>query len=176
MASVDIIIPNYNYARFLPACGESVPSQDVRPLRILIIDDASTDDSVGVAEALAARAPRDRARLPREDPGAAASFNEGIDLARRGCVDDPLLRRPVERRRAPPVGALEANPTAVLAFDPQIPQEYRAERWPVAAATWQLVDNPAFLRPEFSHAGARPRLWLLLLGQPSSSAPPSAAT
>ena len=49
MASVDIIIPNYNYARFLPACVESVLAQDVRPLRILIIDNASTDDSVAVA-------------------------------------------------------------------------------------------------------------------------------
>ena len=55
------------------------------------------------------------------------------------------------------VGALEANPTAVLAFGPETnTDEYRAERWPVAAATWQLVDNPAFLRRSFRTLGLGP--------------------
>lgn len=58
MASVDVIIPNYEYGRFLRDCVTSVLRQNIEALRVLIIDNASTDDSVEVARALA-----------REDPG-----------------------------------------------------------------------------------------------------------
>ncbi|MGE8585976.1 MAG: glycosyltransferase, partial [Agrobacterium tumefaciens] len=46
MSSIDIVIPNYNYGRFLEGCGESVRGQNIPDMRILIIDNASTDDSV----------------------------------------------------------------------------------------------------------------------------------
>ncbi|WP_213030299.1 glycosyltransferase family 2 protein, partial [Acinetobacter baumannii] len=54
MAKIDIIIPCYNYGRFLERCVQSVLDQKVSELRILIIDDASTDDSLAVARRIAA--------------------------------------------------------------------------------------------------------------------------
>ena len=58
---VNVVIPCYNYGRFLGECVSSVlddqPGMDVR---VLIIDDASQDDSAEIARKLAAADDRDR--------------------------------------------------------------------------------------------------------------------
>ncbi|HEX2913137.1 MAG TPA: glycosyltransferase family 2 protein [Chloroflexia bacterium] len=41
-----IIIPNYNGARFLGGCLDSIKAQTLQPLETIVVDDASTDDSV----------------------------------------------------------------------------------------------------------------------------------
>lgn len=46
---VSIIIPCYNYARFLPEAIESALEQTHVPLEVIVIDDGSTDDSYEVA-------------------------------------------------------------------------------------------------------------------------------
>jgi glycosyltransferase involved in cell wall biosynthesis len=53
MTSIDVAIPNYQYGRYLRECVESVLSQGVPELRVLIIDNASTDNSAEVAQQLA---------------------------------------------------------------------------------------------------------------------------
>lgn len=45
---VSIIIPNYNYARFLQQRIESVLAQTYTDYEIILLDDASTDDSVSI--------------------------------------------------------------------------------------------------------------------------------
>ncbi|MEY8708199.1 glycosyltransferase [Bacteroides faecichinchillae] len=45
---VSVIIPNYNYARFLRQRIESVLSQTYTNFEIILLDDASTDDSVSI--------------------------------------------------------------------------------------------------------------------------------
>jgi len=82
MPSVDVVIPNYNYGRYLEACVKSVLSQDMHDVRVLIVDNASTDDSVAVAERLAFGDPRVELLLRPENIGPHASFNAGIDWAR----------------------------------------------------------------------------------------------
>jgi len=52
---VSVIVPNYNYARHLPARLRSILTQTYRPHEILFLDDCSTDNSVQVAEPLLAR-------------------------------------------------------------------------------------------------------------------------
>ncbi|MEO7270606.1 MAG: glycoside hydrolase family 99-like domain-containing protein [Vicinamibacterales bacterium] len=51
---VSVIVPNYNYARHLPARLRSILTQTYRPHEIVFLDDGSTDDSVQVAESLLA--------------------------------------------------------------------------------------------------------------------------
>ena len=46
--TIDIIIPNYNGATLLPACLDALAAQTRRDWRILIVDDASTDDSLAM--------------------------------------------------------------------------------------------------------------------------------
>lgn len=45
MPRVSVVIPNYNHARYLPARIESVLRQSFQDFDVLILDDASTDDS-----------------------------------------------------------------------------------------------------------------------------------
>lgn len=46
--SVTLVVPNYNHARYLPESLGSIAAQTRAPDRVLIIDDASTDDSIAV--------------------------------------------------------------------------------------------------------------------------------
>jgi GT2 family glycosyltransferase len=54
MSSVDVVVPCYNYGRYLKGCVESVLSQRDVYVRVLIIDDASLDDTLVVGKQLAA--------------------------------------------------------------------------------------------------------------------------
>jgi len=54
MSSVDVVIPCYNYAHYLHFCVESVLTQRDVDLRVLIIDDASPDNTPEVASSIAA--------------------------------------------------------------------------------------------------------------------------
>ena len=47
---INVIIPNYNYARYLNKCLTSLINQTVKPNLITFIDDASTDDSIRIVK------------------------------------------------------------------------------------------------------------------------------
>lgn len=49
---VSVIVPNYNYAHYLPTRVRSILGQTFRPHEIIFLDDCSSDDSVAVAEQL----------------------------------------------------------------------------------------------------------------------------
>jgi hypothetical protein len=55
--TLSVLSPNYNHAAFLPVALDAVLAQSYRPVEIIIIDDASTDDSVAVIERYRQRAP-----------------------------------------------------------------------------------------------------------------------
>lgn len=95
MQTVDIAIPNYNYGHYLRECVESVLSQRGVNVRVLIIDNASTDDSTAIARELAAEDSRVELLLRERNLGPHASFNEGVDWASADyflilCSDDLL--------------------------------------------------------------------------------------
>lgn len=81
MAKVDVVVPCYNYGRFLRACVHSVLRQSVTDCRVLIIDDASSDDSVAVAEGLAREDRRVSVIAHAHNRGHIQTYNEGIDWA-----------------------------------------------------------------------------------------------
>ncbi|WP_336799867.1 glycosyltransferase family 2 protein [Kaistia sp. MMO-174] len=117
MTSIDVAIPNYQYGRFLRDCVESVLGQGAPQLRVLIIDNASTDNSAEVAQQLASEDERVRFVRHRSNLGHQASFNEAIDWAEAEsflllCADDMLA--PGALMRCLPV--LEQNPEVHLAF------------------------------------------------------------
>jgi glycosyltransferase involved in cell wall biosynthesis len=117
LARIDIAIPNYNYGRFLRACVESIYRQDTDDVRIIIIDNASSDDSVAIARQLASRDPRIELCLRSENLGQHASFNAAVDWAQSDyfvilCSDDWLA----DGALAKAVRALDRHPQAHLAF------------------------------------------------------------
>jgi glycosyltransferase involved in cell wall biosynthesis len=81
MSRVDVIIPCYNYARFLPQCVQSVLNQPGVDVRALVIDDASSDDTADVAARLAAADGRVHFVRHAQNRGHIATYNEGLAWA-----------------------------------------------------------------------------------------------
>ena len=79
MTSVSVIIPCYKYGHFLEEAVTSVlDDQEGVDVRVLIIDDASSDDSADVARKIAARDPRVEVIVHTANKGNIATYNEGL--------------------------------------------------------------------------------------------------
>lgn len=81
ISSVSVIIPCYNYAHFLRGCVESVLSQPGVEIRVLVIDDASTDNTPEVGVSLATEDTRVQFRRHPVNRGHIATYNEGLEWA-----------------------------------------------------------------------------------------------
>lgn len=81
LPSLSVILPNYNHARFLPTSLQAILDQSVPAQELIVIDDASTDNSVDVIESFAAKHPS--IRLVRNDKncGVVYGMNRGLELA-----------------------------------------------------------------------------------------------
>src|SRR4051794_27777125 len=75
-ATVSVVIPNYNYARYLPEAVHSALSQPGVSIDVIIVDDASTDNSVELARELAAKDRRIRLLVHRKNAGPVTTFND----------------------------------------------------------------------------------------------------
>lgn len=117
VSSVDAIIPCYQYGHFLKECADSILKQCGPELRLLIIDDASTDDTAQVAEELVRSDPRVEFRRHSANHGHIATFNEGIAWAAADYMillsaDDYLMPGAIERSAR----LMDDNPTVGLTF------------------------------------------------------------
>lgn len=74
-ASVSIIISNYNYARFLRRAVGSALEQDYDNVEVIVVDDASTDNS---AEVIASYGSSIKACLKEANGGHGGAFNTGF--------------------------------------------------------------------------------------------------
>ena len=106
---VSVVLPVYNGAAFLAESLESVLRQTFHDIEVLVIDDASTDDSAAVAE----RIGDPRVRVIRHDQNRRLpeTLNHGLDLARgefvaRMDADDRCHPRRFEKQ----VRFLDAHP------------------------------------------------------------------
>jgi glycosyltransferase involved in cell wall biosynthesis len=79
---ISIVIPCFNAARDLPRAVESVLQQAIADVEILVVDDGSVDDTVAVAERLAARHPQIAILRQKANGGPAAARNAGLAAAR----------------------------------------------------------------------------------------------
>jgi glycosyltransferase involved in cell wall biosynthesis len=77
-STIDVVIPCYNYARYLRGCVNSVLSQSDVNVRVLVIDDASTDDTPIVGKELAASHSAVQFRRHEQNKGHIATYNEGL--------------------------------------------------------------------------------------------------
>jgi glycosyltransferase involved in cell wall biosynthesis len=98
---VTVVIPCHNYGRFLGEAFESVERQTRPADEIVIVDDASTDDTAALASALAQRRPGVIVLRHEQAKGPAGAFNAGIragtgDLVVILSADDRLSERYLE--------------------------------------------------------------------------------
>jgi glycosyltransferase involved in cell wall biosynthesis len=81
---VSVVLPTYNRAGTLARAIDSVLEQDFRDLELIVIDDASTDDT---RERVAACAdPRLRLLMLARNAGASAARNRGVAAARGALI------------------------------------------------------------------------------------------
>jgi glycosyltransferase involved in cell wall biosynthesis len=76
-----VTVTNFNYARFLGQNIESILGQTFTDYELVIVDNASTDDSVDVIRKYASEDSRIRLIAHTVNIGAAASFRESCDVA-----------------------------------------------------------------------------------------------
>lgn len=115
---VSVVIPNYNYARYVGEAIESVEKQTYKPVEIIVVDNGSTDNSLEVLKKIG-----DRIRLvAQENMGQAGSRNSGIKAARGEFVafldaDDTWhpekLEKQMEKFSDPAVGLVYTGITRV---------------------------------------------------------------
>jgi glycosyltransferase involved in cell wall biosynthesis len=114
---VSVLIPTYNYARYLPEAIESVLAQDFRDFELLISDDCSSDGSAEVIARYAAQDRRIRFQIQPANLGMVENWNWCLSQARGDYIkflfgDDKLASRQALTNL---FALLEADTSVVLA-------------------------------------------------------------
>ena len=147
IAPISVVIPSHNYARHMPSRLGSVLAQSYPVLEVVVLDDASTDDSVGVAREVAAAAGR-HVRVVEGRRASGSVFRQWARAARlaRGewlwiaeaddsCAPDMLARL---------AAAAQAAPDTVLAFcDSQAVDAEGAVLWADHQAYYDEIERGA---------------------------------
>jgi glycosyltransferase involved in cell wall biosynthesis len=132
--SVTVVVPCYNYGRFLPQVVASILEQERVDARVLIVNDASTDDSATVAERLAAADSRIEVVSHEENQGHIRTYNDGLQRVLTPYVallsaDDLLTPGALARAtdlmcNRPEVGMVYGRPIAFtdVACMPKLPR------------------------------------------------------
>lgn len=109
---VSVVIPNYNYARYVSAAVESALSQTYTHVEVIVVDDGSTDNSIEVLRTF-----ENKIRIiQQKNSGQSISRNRGISEARGDFVafldaDDLWMPTKLEKQMA-----LFRNPSVGLVY------------------------------------------------------------
>ncbi len=117
MATVDVIIPAFNAAKYLPAALESVGSQTFEDWQIVLVDDGSTDNTAAVVAPFLARFGPKLRYIRQENHGMSAARNTAIRASTSELIalldaDDVWL----PNRLADSLQAFAARPAAGIAY------------------------------------------------------------
>lgn len=156
MSSVSVVIPCYNYGHFLQDAVSSALDQANVEVRVLIIDDASQDDSAEVARQIAVRDPRVEVIVHSVNRGHLATYNEGLlewadgDYTVLLSADDRLtpgaLSRGADLLDAHPnVGFVYGHPVHFQDNTPLPPARTKVRGWSVWQGNW-------WIKRQFCHA------------------------
>lgn len=157
MSSVSVVMPCYKYGHYLEAAVRSVlEDQDGVDVRVLIIDDASPDDSAEVARAIARRERRVEVLVHETNKGNIATFNEGLlewadgDYCLLLSADDRVT--PGALRRA--CDLLDAHPEVGFAYGHALwTVEGQPEPTPrTTPRGWSVVSGQRWLDHRFRQA------------------------
>jgi hypothetical protein len=145
-----VIVPCYNYGRYLPQCVASIVSQTGVTTDVLVIDDASSDDSATVAAGLAERLPQVRLLRHERNLGHIATYNEGLSTADSDYVvllsaDDMLAPGALGRATA----LMESNRSVGLVYgNPQVFVDTPRVA-PAHFSTWSVWQGRNWIEAQF---------------------------
>ncbi|GAA5183014.1 hypothetical protein GCM10023322_21250 [Rugosimonospora acidiphila] len=146
---VSVVIPCYNYGRYLPGCVASVLGQPDVDIEVVIVDDASPDGSAETVRRLVAGDPRMRAIYHETNQGHITTYNDGLATVRGEYLvllsaDDLLVPGALGRATA----LMEAHPSVGLAYgatvdftDTPPPARTEATTWTVWAGQDWLANR-----------------------------------
>lgn len=78
---LSIIIPNYNYEKFIISTLISIENQDYENLEVVIVDDGSTDNSVHIIEDFISKSKLNVVLVKTQNSGQASAINRGISIS-----------------------------------------------------------------------------------------------
>ena len=114
---ISVLIPTFNYARYLPEAIESVLAQDFPDFELLIADDCSADGSDAVIARYAAQDRRVQGQVHKTRLGMVPNWNWCLSQARGEYIKfvfgDDKLASPQALSRL--LGLMESNPSVTLA-------------------------------------------------------------
>ena len=154
---ISVVIPVYNTEKYLDQAIESVLKQDEKPLEIIVVDDASSDNSVNVAEQFGNKI----ALLKQpKNSGCGAARNRGIEYAKGKYLafidaDDLWTNAKLKNQLA----YLENNPDIDMVFgmveqfiSPELPDDEKKKlreelkKMPGYVAGAMLIRKETFLK------------------------------
>ncbi len=126
---VSIAIANFNGGRFLADAVRSALDQSLAAIEVIIVDDASTDDSLERARAFAEADPRVVVDVLAVNGGPAAARNRALDLARGrwlAVLDNDDMMHPDRLERL--IALAEREGADIIADDLLVFQDGRPEQ------------------------------------------------
>jgi glycosyltransferase involved in cell wall biosynthesis len=113
--TLSVLMTNYNHGKYIKEALEAILSQSFKPLEVLVVDDASVDNSVEIIKEIAAKNPNLRLIRNEENKGAVANYNKLLHEAKGDYIvgaasDDKMLPGFFEKSMA----LLEKYPQAGL--------------------------------------------------------------
>lgn len=169
--TLSVCIPNYNHAHYLSETLESILAQSYSPMEIIVVDDASTDNSIEVIQGFADEHSNIRVLKNDSNQGGILSTKRGMDEAKGDYVfaiaaDDKILPRFFEKSIAFMEEHKRAGLCAVaLSFiDSQSKFITRDKLKTFYAHTHQSdveIRSPTFLSPDQLRARLRRQPWFI---------------
>lgn len=140
--TLSVVLPNYNDAGYIQESLEAILAQSFTPHEIIVVDDASTDDSVERIEEIARRSTLVRLVKNRQNLGVVGTLNRGIEQASGNFIfmpsaDDKVLPGFFEKC----MGMLSQYPHAGFCHSDLLTFDGRARRF-------YLSRTPCHLTPD----------------------------
>jgi glycosyltransferase involved in cell wall biosynthesis len=160
MPVLSIVIPAYNNTRYLPECIRSITAQEVADIEIIVVDDASTDDTYAAVEGLAREDPRIVALRHAVNQGTLAARTTGVAASTGDYVmlidqDDALAPGALRQLLA----TAQAHPADIYHFGVRVEAANPAAQQAATGMTGFLTPTPRelegadILRAQFAEAG-----------------------
>ena len=83
MKKISIIIPVYNVENYLKTCLNSILTQSIKELQVILVNDGSTDSSEAIIDEYVLNYPNIFEKINKENGGQATARNLGIEKASR---------------------------------------------------------------------------------------------